>query len=168
MFLSGECWQIVKNFPELEFFRDICLYSKYFLCTEKTAFPQPNPGYTQKMAELKWQWVPQEGRWNVQAFSMNLQTVAKGHRWPSFASPSRFTIPHPAVTEDDILHIRELSDFNGALGQRDTELLLTALTVPYLRIPLVTSFFATEDRIHALKNDTLKNLLDSVVFEPSR
>jgi hypothetical protein len=168
MFLSGELWQVLKNFPELEFFRDICFFSKYFLCTDLSVFPPPNPGYTQKMAELQWQWVQQEQRWNVKAFQMNLSTVAKGHRWPSFASPSRFTSPHPAVTEDDILHIRELSDFDGALGQRDTELLLTALTVPYLRIPLVVSFFATEDRVHALKNDTLRQLLDSVVFEPAR
>ena len=28
MFLSGELWQVLKNFPELEFFRDVCFYSK--------------------------------------------------------------------------------------------------------------------------------------------
>ena len=33
-----------------------------------------------------------------------------------------------------------------ALGQHDAELLLSYLTVPYLRIPLVISFFATDDR----------------------
>mmetsp|Transcript_7246 Transcript_7246/g.21392 ORF Transcript_7246/g.21392 Transcript_7246/m.21392 type:complete len:5155 (-) Transcript_7246:1654-17118(-) len=166
-FLSGEAWQLVKNFPELEFFRDICFYHKYFLCTKPNAFPPPGP-YPQKMAELQWQWVAQEARWNVNAFQMNLSTVAGKHRYPSYAVASRFTSPHPAVTEDDILHIKELKDFDGALGQRDTELLLSALTVPYLRIPIVTSFFATEDRVHALKNDTLRQLLDSVVFEPGR
>ena len=111
--------------------------ARYFLGTDNSAFPMPNPGYTQKHAELRWQWVPQEGRYSVSAFRMELMTTAKGHRWPSFAVASRFCAPHPAVTEDDILHIRELADFDGALGQRDTELLLTALTVPYLRIPLV-------------------------------
>ena len=37
-----------------------------------------------------------------------------------------------------------------ALGQHDAELLLSYLTVPYLRVPLVVSFFATDDRIHSL------------------
>jgi hypothetical protein len=35
-----------------------------------------------------------------------------------------------------------------------------------MRVPLVVSFFATEDRINALKSTTLRQLLDSVVFEP--
>lgn len=48
-----------------------------------------------------------------QAFRMELKTIAKGHRWPSFAVASKFTSQHQAVTEDDILHIRELPDFEG-------------------------------------------------------
>ena len=35
------------------------------------------------------------------------------------------------------------------------------------KIPIIVSFF-TEERIHALKSETLRNLLDSVVFEPGR
>jgi hypothetical protein len=38
------------------------------------------------------------------------------------------------------------------LGQADAELLLSALTVPYMRVPLVAAFFATEDRINALRS----------------
>ena len=94
--------------------------------------------------------------------------VQGGHRWPSSAVASRFTAPHNVLTEDDILHLKELPDFDGKLGQRDSELLLSALTVPYLRIPIVVSFFATEDRIHALQSPVLQQLLDSVVFEPGR
>lgn len=30
------------------------------------------------------------------------------------------------------------------------------------------AFFATEDRVHALKSETLRQLLESVVFEPGR
>lgn len=40
-------------------------------------------------------------------------------------------------------------DFDKTLGQRDSELLLSFLTVPYMRIPLLLSFFATEDRVNA-------------------
>eukprot|EP00729_Bicosta_minor_P009922 gene9922-5877_t len=172
IFVSGESpragWEILKNFPEIEFFRDICFYSKYLLGTDPEAFPKFGRTYTQKSAELMWKYIPQERRWQVAAFQMELKCPAKGHRWPTFAVASRFTQPHKVLTEDDILHLRELNDFEQSLGQRDSELLLSALTVPYLRIPIVVSFFATENRVHALKSDTLRNLLDSVVFEPGR
>jgi len=136
----------------------------------------------------------------VHGFGLRLTATSKGHRWPSFAVASRFTSPQPGLTEDDILHIPELYDFDKHVGQRDSELLLSYLTAPYLRIPLVLSFFATEgmwvhsiiintttlvpasndnvvchfwnfdmaDRINALKCETLRNLLNSVVFEPYR
>ncbi len=68
-------------------------------------------------------------------------------------------------SEDDILHIRNLPDF-GVLSQRDSELLLSYLTVPYLRIPLVLTFFASELRIKALDSRKLKHVLDCVLFEP--
>ena len=58
------------------------------------------------------------------------------------------------------------SNVAGALGQHDGELLLSYLTVPYLRIPLVASFFATDDRIHALQSRKLQALFDAVLFEP--
>jgi hypothetical protein len=38
--------------------------------------------------------------------------------------------------------------------------------VPYLRIPLVVSFFASEDRIHLLQSPALQALFDAVLFEP--
>ena len=49
---------------------------------------------------------------------------------------------------------------------QDSELLLSYLTVPYLRVPLVLSFFATDDRIHALQSPKLQALLDGALFEP--
>lgn len=69
-------------------------------------------------------------------------------------------------TEDDILHLRNLPTFDDSLTASDAELLLSFLTEPYLRIPLVLSFFATEDRIHALKHPRLRTLLDAVLWEP--
>ena len=66
----------------------------------------------------------------------------------------------------------ELPDFGAldlanvrALGQHDSELLLSYLTVPYLRIPLVASFFASDDRIHALQSRTLQ-VLAAVLVTP--
>jgi len=164
-YLSGESWLILKNYPEFEYFRDIVFYFKYLLGTDLKYFP-PVSMYNQKMAELRWSF--EDGEYVVKAFRMKLKCPAQGHRWPSFAIAQRFTAPHGALNEDDLLHIRELPDFDKQLGQRDSELILSYLTVPYMRIPLILSFFANEDHIHSLKSETLRSLLDSVVFEPSR
>lgn len=52
--------------------------------------------------------------------------------------------------------LSSLPEFNGALSQRDSELLLSYLTVPYIRLPLVLNFFAQEDRVHALRSSDLR------------
>lgn len=95
------------------------------------------------------------------------------HRFPSLADPSAYTAPTRVEGEDDLLHMWELPDFGElegnsvkALGQHDSELLLSYLTVAYLRVPLVVSFFASEDRIHLLQVPKLQKLLDAVLFEP--
>jgi hypothetical protein len=56
----------------------------------------------------------------------------------------------------------------SVLSQRDSELLLSFLTVPYLRLPLVLTFFASDDRVHKLQSSKLKGILDSVLFEPGK
>ena len=77
------------------------------------------------------------------------------HRYPSTATPS-FYVPLPPIkTEDDVIYRPNLPTFEGQFGQvlnqRDSELLISYLTVPYMRIPLLLSFFSTEDRIHKLQ-----------------
>ena len=105
------------------------------------------------------------------------------HRYPSTATPS-FYAPPPAIkTEDDAIYRANLPAFDAVgpgrkgalessqlsqLGQRDSELLISFLTVPYLRLPLVLNFFATDDRVHKLALPRLRDILDSVVFEPGR
>ena len=71
-------------------------------------------------------------------------------------------------SEDDVLHLTKenLPTFNGKLSRRESELLLSYLTVPYLRIPLVLNFFAQPERILALGEPQLRNVLDCVIFEP--
>jgi hypothetical protein len=187
----------MKNYPEFKCYRDIAFYFKYFMNTEDEAFPRPAP-WTQKHAELVWKMG--EGEYIVLAFGLMLYCRPKKkpftHRFPSTATPSFLTNPHPVNTEDDVLHIKvgtlsffylflfvffsvcvlqykkmhfqNLPSFDDALGQRDSELLISYLTVPYLRIPLVMTFFSTEDRIHALKSKQLQDVFDSVLFEPGR
>lgn len=54
------------------------------------------------------------------------------------------------------------------LSQRDSELLFSFLTVPYLRLPLCLTFFASEDRVHKLQSPKLRAILDAVLFEPGK
>lgn len=68
--------------------------------------------------------------------------------------------------EEDVLHVSKLPDFGGRLRQRESELLASYLTVPYMRIPLILQFFATPERILALGAPELRELLDYVLFEP--
>ena len=105
------------------------------------------------------------------------------HRFPSTAKPSFYT-KEEVNTEDDIIYLPNLPSFEDEvksalgmtkktsvmqkLGQRDSELLLSYLTVPYIRIPLVLTFFTTNDRIHKLALIKLRDILDSVMFEPGR
>ena len=52
-----------------------------------------------------------------------------------------------AVTEDDVLHCADLPSFDNTLSHQEAETLMSYLTVPYLRIPLVLGFFAAGDRV---------------------
>lgn len=59
-----------------------------------------------------------------------------GRRYPSLADPSHYTAPHKIDNESDLLHIKNLPDLDGVLNQRDSELFLSYLTVPYIRLPI--------------------------------
>jgi hypothetical protein len=71
-----------------------------------------------------------------------------------------------ASTEDDIVQCPVLPSWNGLLSQTDAELLLSFLTVPMIRAPLVVDFFST--RVDMLFHPTMREILESVVFEPGR
>lgn len=49
-----------------------------------------------------------------------------------------------APSEEDVLHAEaeDLERFNGTLSAEEAEGLLSNLTVPYLRLPLIAHFFA--------------------------
>ena len=85
---------------------------------------------------------------------------------PSPTDPSLLA-GEPISTEDDVLHLKKCPSFDMRLSQRNSELLLSYLTVPYLRIPLIINFFASEERIKSLSSPTLRAVLDGVLFEPS-
>ena len=83
------------------------------------------------------------------------------------------------ATEDDILHAEKLPRFQNTLSAEESELLMSFLTVPYMRIPLVVGFFADlhenengeircGDRVTYLFNSQLQALLRAVLFEQVR
>lgn len=118
------------------------------------------------------------------------------NRYPSTATPGFYCPSKPTVkTEDDVIYRPNLPTFEddrkapkkkskdsastshegestssggAVLSQRDSELLLSFLTVPYVRLPLVWTFFSSEDRVHKLQSSKLQAILDSVTFEPGK
>jgi len=65
------------------------------------------------------------------------------------------------------LYVPTLPTFGGRISQRDCELLACYLTAPYLRIPLVLQFFATQVRVKALHSKRLRDIVDGTLFEPA-
>ena len=175
---------LAKQFPEWRCFRDITFFFKYFQNPDEEMFPDQG-SFTQRELETTFEWQPNRKSFAIKICDGNYSCLCrprprrKGEVTPTFRFPSRalagsYTHPHAVEGEDDILHLWDLPDFGSladgsrskALGQQDSELLLSFLTVPYMRIPLVTSFFAHDDRVHALQSRQLQGVLDAVLFEP--
>ena len=60
----------------------------------------------------------------------------------------------------------ETGDSRPPLSARDAELLLSYLTAPYLRIPLLLQFFADQQRLPALAHARMQEVLEAALFEP--
>ena len=90
-----------------------------------------------------------------------------------FAIPGLSLPPPPAapsassgVTEEDVIHCPSLPLFDGLLTVETSEKLMSALTAPYLRIPLLLGFFASQDRVDLLQHHRLQRLFCCALFEP--
>ena len=90
---------------------------------------------------------------------------ARGHE-VNAAQLQRISSLSSASTEDDIVQCPVLPSWGGLLSQTDAELLLSFLTVPMIRAPLVADFFST--RVDMLFHPTMRDILESVMFEPGR
>jgi hypothetical protein len=195
---SPQISMLMKNYPELSCYRDIVFWWKYCLNTDRKVFvnysdpasPRDVARWSRLNAQLRWDWDNEANGYRVLSMQLELhckpdpkqvnpmtgKVIPPEHmptqRFPSTATPS-FYVPSPAVkTEDDIIYRPNLPSFEDqhgqVLNQRDAELLLSYLTVPYLRLPLILTFFSTEDRIHKLQSAELREILDSVLFEPGK
>ena len=185
-YLTGEDSLVVDMVPELAIIRDVVFILKLLLNPHHDCVPM-----SEKMrfsdTGLKWSH-SNISRLEVSGFARKTllcirpawskgENCGGGYRFwsflrgksqprcpPSAANPSVLAGEH-VETEDDILHLKSVPTFDGALRERDSELLLQYLTAPYLRIPLILQFFASPDRITALRVITIQNVLDACLFE---
>ena len=115
-----------------------------------------------------------EDSWVSRGLRRMLGLAEKPRAPPSAADPSSLyksemgtdTRVDKIDTEEDVLHLKALPSFDGALRPRESELLLQYLTVPYLRVPLLLRFFSEPSHVHALGSPKLQAALDAVLFEP--
>ena len=84
---------------------------------------------------------------------------------PSGGNPSNLA-GKEVNSEEDVLHLQKLPTFDGLLRPSESELLLTYLTAPYLRVPLVLKHFADPQRVRALGHKDIQGVLDACFFEP--
>lgn len=68
---------------------------------------------------------------------------------PSGADPTAL-VGQQINHEEDVLHVRTLPSFENRISQGSSELLVTYLTAPYLRIPLLLNYFASPEHIRLL------------------
>lgn len=171
----------MKNYPEFRCYRDIVFWWKYFLNTDRKSFRNYSgqndtdiQSISRMNAQLLFAWDEPKGGYSITSFDnegLHCRPNPKQvnpitgkiippeqlptHRYPSTATPS-FYVPLPLIkTEDDVIYRPNLPNFEDKYGpilnQRDSELLISYLTVPYMRIPLLLTFFSSDDRIHKLQ-----------------
>lgn len=182
-YLCYEDRELIDSFPELAFFRDIVYCCKALSVPTSDALPEMKK-WRPTDAALRWE---HKGKGFMAVFGFNrelkcaaFQTPGEDSRtWyqkmykekprkaPSAADPSNLA-DGDVQTEDDVLHVRHLPDFDGKIQGRYSELLLQYLTVPYLRIPLVMKFFSDHMRITALGSEELQQVIDACLFEPGK
>ena len=194
-YITGVQRALLDLYPEVGFFRDLIFMFKLVMVPTSDQLPELKQ-WTPEEAALTWGF--DEDRYIVKGFGKTLdciqapvpveqeqvKQVAANRGFfnrvlkyiglkklprstPSQANPS-ILLGERVDTEDDILHIRMLPDFDGTLGAKDCELMLQYLTAPYMRIPLLLNFFTNEIRLKALRNVQIQEVLDAALFEPGQ
>lgn len=194
-YLSGESRLLLENFPELGFFRDIVYLFKMLMVPSSEALPDLC-AWMPLDAMLNWRHRPDEGfivsgfgrqlnasvmtrqaeggdgSWVSRGLRRILGLAEKPRAPPSAADPSallQFELGSGELRvkrEEDVLHLKQLPSFDGALNDSEAELFMQYLTVPYLRVPLLMHFFAQPSHVHALGHPRLQAALDAAMFEP--
>eukprot|EP01127_Copromyxa_protea_P015833 TRINITY_DN4616_c0_g1_i6.p1 TRINITY_DN4616_c0_g1~~TRINITY_DN4616_c0_g1_i6.p1 ORF type:complete len:2171 (-),score=323.68 TRINITY_DN4616_c0_g1_i6:5955-12314(-) len=160
--------------PEFAQFRDLIFQTKMIM-DEQIRSSNPELFVSNKLwytRQLLPSWEPCKGRQDTEAWiavKVNNGTVILGTRPENYSPtiPSSITRTIKEETETSILFCENLNTFDDALSTEDSEKLATYLTAPYLKIPLVLSFFS-DNRVGTLLNPDLQCLLERVLFEPGK
>ena len=193
MWMTSMDYPLLGEHPDFQFLRDTVILCKFLATSEpyenellrKRLNAEGAPkwhisfGDTSGANGHQWSTSSQQLYWelqNVRGPDLDIADIsifAFGYRDLSYGeglvlqSPSSLPriLSKTYVTEDDILHIDKLPTFNDVLSREESELLLSYLTVEYVRIPLVVAFFASQDRHMYLFIEKLQKLFRSVLFE---
>ena len=187
---------LAKEHPEFGMMRDMTLLAKFLGTMEmrdaqllhrrkeldafaswRIAFEEDAPG---RQMSAGWRTRPSPPRWEclmvrgrdldvadiaVKGFGDREVMYGEGLALYSPIDVSRLIeVDHP--TEDDVLHAKALPTFAGTMNTEESEVLLSCLTAPYVRIPLVLDFFASQDRHTYLFVQEVQEVLRAVLFEP--
>jgi hypothetical protein len=196
-YITGANQIIIEHYPEIQFFRDIVFMFKLVMVPTSDKLPElkawtPNDamldwtcddksftvqGFSKKLdcvqnvvatvEEQQVKEVTNKRSWFSRLWKLVGLPTKTLRSIPSQANPS-ILLGERVDSEDDILHIRNLPDFDGTLGAKDCELMLQYLTAPYMRIPLLLHFFSYELRLKALRCRELQEVLDAAIFEPGQ
>ncbi|KAK2197865.1 bifunctional EF-Hand 1 [Babesia duncani] len=190
-YLIGDCCEFSSILPEFDYLRDVVFIAKSIGWSGTFT---GGSRYSLQDSVLKWSLASTGTRATVavKAFGKMLKVAGLGKvrsfeeanatyykkmiRWfgasGSSKTPSSAADPHNLAgdceidNETDVLHLSTLPDYDGKLGRRDSELLLQYLTASYVRIPLVTQFFADEANLHAVSCPEIQKVVTACVFEP--
>eukprot|EP01127_Copromyxa_protea_P023546 TRINITY_DN884_c0_g2_i3.p1 TRINITY_DN884_c0_g2~~TRINITY_DN884_c0_g2_i3.p1 ORF type:complete len:1271 (-),score=211.25 TRINITY_DN884_c0_g2_i3:1445-5257(-) len=90
---------------------------------------------------------------------------------PSLANPctlfSNTKDGKTVITEETLLEQPSLPTFESALTEEESLKLLSLMTAPYIRIPLILSFFA-KDHVESLLCKKLRHIMETTVFTTGR
>ena len=192
LFQTDESELLTKH-VEIRFLRDVTVLSKFLFTMETTqvelmkkkmapnrwqmwrlSFEENTRMKIRKNLEgLKWEVTnvrgPNQDIADIQVTGLNDRKIVFGEGLviQSPARPERYItgIDPSLITEDDVMHAETLPHFSNTLSSEEAEALISYLTVPYARIPLILSFFSTRDRVTYLFNTELQDLIRAVVFE---
>lgn len=189
--ISGERKDLLTYFPELGWLRDIAFLSKILMNPDGEKMPQIKAsGYRMSDAELVFKF-DRPGKVLVRGFGLKQLDLCGGYKqskapgvvdklkgiffwkrgtgrvYPSMADPSNLCGGETIVSEDDVLHCKTLPKFS-TLGRSAVERLVTLLTAPYLRIPLLVAFFRDREKVAALSEPKIQAVMDAALFEPGR
>eukprot|EP00439_Symbiodinium_sp_Y106_P063482 s1679_g9.t2 len=184
LLITGERPELLELFLELGWFRDVVFLWKMLILPSGSGPPEGTWRATDSI--LQWSW--HKDRFVVRGFNMELvpeegkkgigEVIKKPFDWlfGKYKSRSKAVSAADASvlagskidTEDDVLFLEHTPDFNETLKPADSELLLTYLTAPYIRVPLLLGFFADRERVSLLREPLLQAVLDAALFEPGQ